>query len=852
MTVSSATNSSLVSALTGTTSTDDGSTDGLSTTNSSATAISGLGSGIDTTSIINALMEVNAQTENQLKAQQTTISTKIADYQDLNTKMLALQTAAETLGNPNDWNQLVASSSNSTAATASVSGGGGQSGSVTFSVQQLATANVMASAMAVSSTSSTIASGNIFVSASGYALGITSVAGDSSLALGSHTIAVTQASQAASVTGGAPAGSTTISQGVNDTFTATVNGQSKTYTLAAGTYTSSQLATALGTASGGALNATVDPASGGITVATANEGSQATLQLTGGTALSALGLEVGGQVSGGDGIVTVDGTSSTLTDVPANGQLTLSSGTGGNVTLTTSGHLAAGSMTGAQVSTGDGSLSAVVSAINGANMGVSASAIRTGDNAYRLQLSSQSTGANSQIEVSGSAFSAAGGLTTVVAGQDALLHVGGSTGYDVTSSSNTINGLMPGVNVTLTGTTTADNPVTISAAADSSGIADEVNTFVTAANTLLTQLNTYGGYNATTQTAGDLMGDGAVMDLRNQVLNLVSSVRTGPGGTGVDSAGINLTSSGALTFDRNAFLTAFNTDPTGVAARFSAGGTLTPSSPAYAGSVSYVYSPGTVPAGSYDVQLTQSATQASVTGAPVTGALTAAETLSVQQNGTTANFAATAGQTLADVAAGLNASMSQAGLGVTASVVTDASGTHLALSGSDYGSSDSFDVSSTGTGTGLTSSANTWTSYTGLNVAGTINGIAATGSGQVLSVPTGSGSLSGLALMVTAPGISSGTPVDLGGFSYAPGLGSQMQGLSVQFSDPVNGDFAFSLTQLNAQYTGLSTQISDQDTLLTQQRTLLQQQFDTMETAIATLKSTGDMLTSALAGTSSS
>jgi flagellar capping protein FliD len=113
---------------------------GVSSTGSS-TAVSGLGSGIDTTAIINALMAVNGQTETNLKAQQTANNTKISDYQTLNTKMLALQTAARSLGSSADWQQLVATSSNSTAATATTSGGG-SAGSVTFSVLNLATANV--------------------------------------------------------------------------------------------------------------------------------------------------------------------------------------------------------------------------------------------------------------------------------------------------------------------------------------------------------------------------------------------------------------------------------------------------------------------------------------------------------------------------------------------------------------------------------------------------------------------------------------------------------------------------------------------------------------------------------------
>ena len=818
---------------------------------SSPTAVSGLGSGIDTTAIINALMTVNGQTETALKAQQTANNTKIADYQNLNTMMLSLQSAARSLQSNTDWQSVVATTSNLSAATATTTGGG-QPGSVTFSVTNLASANVVATGASVASTSSVVATAPIFVASGGYALGLRTVAGSSSLALGNHSIAVTQASSGATFTGSAPAQPTTIGAGTNDTFSAVVNGQAVSYQLAPGTYSPVQLAAAIATASAGALKASVDPTTGGITVATANEGSQASLQITGGSALGSLGLSVGGAVTGTDGVISVDGTSTTLNNLVPGAAVSLPSGNGGSVTATLDGHLAVGSMTGSQVSVGDGSLSAVVQAINGANQGVSASAIRTGNNAYRLQLSSQSTGANARINVDGSAFTGAGGLHTVTAGSDALLHVGGDDGFDVTSATNTITGLMPGVNVTVTGTTTVGNPVTISSSADSSGRADAVNTFVTAANTLLDKLNTYGGYNTTTQVAGDLMGDGAMMSLRRQVLSLVSTVRTGPSGAGVDSAGINLTADGHLSFDRNAFITAFNADPVGVASRFAAGGTMTASSPAYAGAASFVYAPGTATAGNYDVTITQSATKAALTGAGVSPTLTAAETISLRSGSTVASFAASAGQSLQDVAAGLNAAAAKAQLGVTASVVTDSTGSHLQMTAQQYGSDAGFDVSSTGTGSGLTTAANAWTSYTGLDVAGTIGGVAATGNGQTLAVPTTTSGLGGLALQITAQGIAAGSSVSLGTFGYTPGVGAQIEGLSEQFADPINGTFAFSLTQLTAQNTGLATQISDADVLLTQQRSLLQTQFNAMETAIASLKSTGDMLTSALASSSSS
>ena len=54
----------------------------------------------------------------------------------------------------------------------------------------------------------------------------------------------------------------------------------------------------------------------------------------------------------------------------------------------------------------------------------------------------------------------------------------------------------------------------------------------------------------------------------------------------------------------------------------------------------------------------------------------------------------------------------------------------------------------------------------------------------------------------------SGSSVSLGTFNYNPGVAAQMEGLSEHFADPINGTFAFSITQLAAQNKGLTSQIS--------------------------------------------
>jgi flagellar hook-associated protein 2 len=126
------------------------------TTTSSGTSskIDGLVSGLDTTSIINAIMAQAALPQTNLKNQLTTEQAKLAAYQSINTKMVTLQSASDALTSPSTWQAMAAtSSSTSVSATASA---GAQAGSFTFDVTRLATSQTSVSANAVSGLSATV------------------------------------------------------------------------------------------------------------------------------------------------------------------------------------------------------------------------------------------------------------------------------------------------------------------------------------------------------------------------------------------------------------------------------------------------------------------------------------------------------------------------------------------------------------------------------------------------------------------------------------------------------------------------------------------------------------------------
>ena len=98
--------------------------------------IDGLVSGLDTTSIINAIMAQAALPQTNLKNNLALQQAKLLAYQTINTKFAAMQTAADALTSASTWQAMtVTSSSSSVTATASA---GAQAGNFTFDVTQLA------------------------------------------------------------------------------------------------------------------------------------------------------------------------------------------------------------------------------------------------------------------------------------------------------------------------------------------------------------------------------------------------------------------------------------------------------------------------------------------------------------------------------------------------------------------------------------------------------------------------------------------------------------------------------------------------------------------------------------------
>jgi flagellar hook-associated protein 2 len=104
-------------------------------------SVSGLVSGLDTSSIITQLMQIEALPQTALKTTLTNTQSAVTAYQGLNTKFQALLTAAQTLQSANTWGARAATSSDPSVAASAAAGS--VSGSLTFTVSQLAAAHAL-------------------------------------------------------------------------------------------------------------------------------------------------------------------------------------------------------------------------------------------------------------------------------------------------------------------------------------------------------------------------------------------------------------------------------------------------------------------------------------------------------------------------------------------------------------------------------------------------------------------------------------------------------------------------------------------------------------------------------------
>src|SRR3954452_6881395 len=102
--------------------------------------ISGIASGIDTNSIITQLMSIERQPQVRIQQQQTVENARKQALQDVNTRLLNLQTSIQALRDPGLWADSQEVDSSDTSRITAVQTGGAAAGGYSIGVTRLARA----------------------------------------------------------------------------------------------------------------------------------------------------------------------------------------------------------------------------------------------------------------------------------------------------------------------------------------------------------------------------------------------------------------------------------------------------------------------------------------------------------------------------------------------------------------------------------------------------------------------------------------------------------------------------------------------------------------------------------------
>jgi flagellar hook-associated protein 2 len=195
---------------------------------------------------------------------------------------------------------------------------------------------------------------------------------------------------------------------------------------------------------------------------------------------------------------------------------------------------------------GENTLANLVSSINSADIGVTAS-VTTDANGSRLSLVSNTSGAGGSIAATASITDA---KTSTALNYNANLATGANAslsinGVSYSAASNTVSNLIPGVTFQLLGTSASGSQVQVVIANDNSGVESTVNQFVNDYNSLISAVNAQEG-NDSSGNPEPLFGSPTLTLLQQELL---SSITAGsPNGT-LDSisATAGVTLSGSVT-----------------------------------------------------------------------------------------------------------------------------------------------------------------------------------------------------------------------------------------------------------------------------------------------------------------
>jgi flagellar hook-associated protein 2 len=508
------------------------------------------------------------------------------------------------------------------------------------------------------------------------------------------------------------------------------------------------------------------------------------------------------------------------------------------------------------IDSSNNTLDGIAAAINEeSSLGVTASVVNTGSG-YKLVLNSDETGIANEIEIAVtdtgdgsdidqnglSRLSYTAGALNLDLSQSAVDAAFEFNGVPITRSSNNVDDVIAGVTLTLTGTN-AGAPSSLVIANDTVEVVDKVKEFIEKFNSLQTLINDNSVFDPSGATDnGVLLGDSTTRTMMAQVRRVI-----GGGVEGLESANVRGLAevgistdykTGLLTFNETTFTKKLASDPEDVAALFGEQGRVSDSQ------VQFETSGINTKPGTYAINITTAGTRAELSGDVSMGASTTIDAntnnLTLKVDGITSGeitldiASYTQEELLVELQTKINQDSALVAAGKTVTVSLDGSN-QIVINSNKYGSSSKVELIAVDINTedqlGLSSGAGT----DGVDVEGTINGVAATGSGQVLTAATGDDSEG---IRITVDGSATG---NRGTVTYIEGVGEQFVDLITRFVT-TGGALASTTDRLNSELLLISEQRFDLNERIESLTARLARQFTAADIIISQLNSTADFV----------
>lgn len=511
-------------------------------------------------------------------------------------------------------------------------------------------------------------------------------------------------------------------------------------------------------------------------------------------------------------------------------------------------------------------LEGIAAAINeGASSSVTASVLNTGSG-FKLVLNSNETGLENAISVA--VTDTGDGDGTDAFGLSRLSYTAGAllltesqpaedaqlifNGVPVTRSSNTIDDLITGVDLTLSGTNTG-SPSSLIIKNDTTAVVDKVKEFVEKFNALQTLINDNSKFDPSgASDNGILLGDSTTRTMMVQVRRILGASVAGLEGASVRSlaeVGISTNyQTGLMTLDENALKSSLASSPSDVSALFSDQGRTTDAQVTFE-TASLNTKPGT-----YAVEVTTAATRGGLSGNVSLGASTTIDanndTFTIEVDGTTSSqITLTAGsytqeQLAAEIQSKINEDTNLLAAGKAVTVTLDGSN-QLVINSNIYGASSKIELSGVDTNTLAQLGLDNGPGIDGVDVEGTINGVAAVGSGQTLSAASDDDSAG---IRLTIAGSATG---NRGSVTYIEGVAENMVDLITKFVS-VDGSISVKNERLNKELLLIAEERAKLNERIESLTARLARQFTAADIIISQLNSTQDFVSqqlAALAGT---